>query len=137
MSHCIFCDIMHDKLQRHLIYEDDNHIAILDKYPIDLGHSLVIPKKPYEKLTDMNSTEIAELFIRIPKIVHGILKATNADAFTIVQNNGKSAKQIVPHVHVHIIPRYANKGTVWTKRGIPTDLELKELSKKIKTNFVS
>ena len=69
MSHCIFCDIVRGKLQHHLIYEDDNHIAILDKYPIDLGHSLVIPKKPYEKLTDMNSTEIAELFIKIPKII--------------------------------------------------------------------
>ena len=126
MSHCIFCDIMHDKLQRHLIYEDDNHIAILDKYPIDLGHSLVIPKKPYEKLTDMNSTEIAELFIKIPKIVNGIL-----DAFTIAQNNGKSAKQIVPHVHVHIIPRYSSRGVEWTKRKIVNDIELDKLAKKI------
>ncbi len=132
MSHCIFCDIMHDKLHSHLIYEDNNHIAILDKYPIDLGHSLVIPKKPYEKLTDMNSNEIAELFIKIPKIVNAILKATNADAFTIAQNNGKSAKQIVPHVHVHIIPRYSSKGVEWTKRKIVKDIELDELAKKIR-----
>ena len=132
MSHCIFCDIMHDKLQHHLIYEDDNHIAILDKYPIDLGHSLVIPKKPYEKLTDMDSNEIAELFIKIPKIVNAILKATSADAFTIAQNNGKSAKQIVPHVHVHIIPRYSSKGVEWTKRKIVKDIELDELAKKIR-----
>ena len=133
MSHCIFCDIMHDKLQRHLIYEDDNHIAILDKYPIDLGHSLVIPKKPYEKLTDMNSNEIAELFIKIPKIVNGILKATNADAFTIVQNNGKSAKQIVPHVHVHIIPRYNTTETLWTQRKLMKDIELDNLVQKIRS----
>ena len=132
MSHCIFCDIMRNKLQHHLIYEDNNHIAILDKYPIDLGHSLVIPKKPYEKLTDMNSNEISELFIKIPKIVNGILKATNADAFTIAQNNGKSAKQIVPHVHVHIIPRYSSKGVEWTKRKIVKDIELDELAKKIR-----
>ena len=132
MSHCIFCDIMHDKLEHYSIYEDDNHIAILDKYPVDLGHSLVIPKKPYEKLTDMNSNEIAELFIKIPKIVNGILKATNADAFTIVQNNGKSAKQIVPHVHVHIIPRYSSRSVEWTKRKIVDDVELNELAKKIR-----
>tara|TARA_B100001013_G_scaffold266869_1_gene168639 strand:- start:91 stop:474 length:384 start_codon:yes stop_codon:yes gene_type:complete len=123
---------MHDKLEHHSIYEDDNHIAILDKYPVDLGHSLVIPKKPYEKLTDMNSTEIAELFIKIPKIVNGIVKATNADAFTIVQNNGKSAKQIVPHVHVHIIPRYSSRSVEWTKRKIVNDKELNELAKKIR-----
>ena len=128
----IFTDIIEGKRPGFIIFEDDNHIAILDKYPIDLGHSLVIPKKPYEKLTDMNSNEIAELFIKIPKIVNAILKATNADAFTIAQNNGKSAKQIVPHVHVHIIPRYSSKGVEWTKRKIVKDIELDELAKKIR-----
>ena len=44
-----------------------------------------------------------------------ILKATGAVAFSIAQNNGKEAKQIIPHVHVHIIPRYADKATMWTK----------------------
>jgi len=120
------------KLSCHVIYQDDDCIAILDKYPIDNGHSLVITKKPYEKLTDMNSNEIAELFIKIPKIVNAILKATSADAFTIAQNNGKSAKQIVPHVHVHIIPRYSSKGVEWTKRKIVKDIELDELAKKIR-----
>tara|TARA_B100001167_G_scaffold186104_1_gene146988 strand:- start:90 stop:500 length:411 start_codon:yes stop_codon:yes gene_type:complete len=135
MSHCIFCDIVCGKLQHHLIYEDDNHIAILDKYPIDLGHSLLIPKKPHEKLTDMNSNEIAELFIKIPKIVSGIIKVTNADAFTIAQNNGKSARQIVPHVHVHIIPRYSSRGVEWTKRKIVNDIELNRLAKKIRNRI--
>jgi len=87
------------------IYLDCNIIAILDKYPIDKGHSLVITKKPYEKLTDMSNQEVAELFSKIPKIANAIIKATNADAFSIAQNNGKAAKQIIPHVHVHIIPR--------------------------------
>ena len=132
MSHCIFCDILHDKLQRHLIYEDDNHIAILDKYPIDLGHSLVIPKKPYEKLTDMSHEEVSELFAIIPKIANGIIKATNADAFSIAQNNGKAAKQIIAHVHVHIIPRYNSTGTLWTKRKILNDDELNKLAEKIR-----
>jgi len=38
----------------HMIYQDDDCIAILDKYPIDNGHSLIITKKPYEKIIDMN-----------------------------------------------------------------------------------
>ncbi|MFB5621070.1 MAG: HIT domain-containing protein, partial [Nitrosopumilus sp.] len=58
--------------------------------------------------------------------------ATNADAFSIGQNNGKAAKQIIPHVHIHIIPRYDSKGTVWTKRQISNDEELSELAKKIR-----
>ena len=131
----IFTDIIEGRRSGHIIYEDDKHISILDKYPIDVGHSLIITKQPYEKITDMSKEEVSELFSLVPSIANAILKATGAVAFSIAQNNGKEAKQIIPHVHVHIIPRYANKGTVWTKRGIPTDAELKNLSEKIKTCF--
>jgi len=72
----------------HMIYQDDDCIAILDKYPIDNGHSLIITKKPYEKITDMDVDEVAQLFSKIPKIANAIIKATNADAFSIAQNNG-------------------------------------------------
>ena len=131
----IFTDIIEGRIPGYVIYEDDKHVAILDKYPIDHGHSLVITRHPYEKITDMKKEEVSNLFSLIPMIANAILKATGAVAFSIAQNNGKEAKQIIPHVHVHIIPRYANKGTVWTKREIPSDSELKELSEKIKSNF--
>ena len=114
------------------IYHDSDIIAILDKYPIDKGHSLVITKKPYGKLTDMSNQEVAELFSKIPKIANAIIKATNADAFSIAQNNGRAAKQIIPHVHVHIIPRYNDTGTLWLKRKILKDNELDELAQKIR-----
>ena len=116
----------------HMIYQDDDCIAILDKYPIDNGHSLIITKKPYEKITDMDVDEVAKLFSKIPKIANAIIKATNADAFSIAQNNGKAAKQIIPHVHIHIIPRYNTTGTLWTKRKIMKDSELDILAQKIK-----
>ena len=128
----IFTDIINEKEVGHFIYSDEKHIAILDKYPIDFGHSLLIPKKQYEKITDMPENEISDLFSKIPKIVNGILKATNADAFSLAQNNGRAAKQIIPHVHVHIIPRYNSKETIWTKRNIPSNDELQNLAKKIR-----
>ena len=128
----IFTDIIERKLPGFIIFEDEKHVAILDKYPIDTGHSLVIPKKPYEKIIDMPKNEVAELFSLVPQIANAILKATGAVAFSIAQNNGKEAKQIIPHVHVHIIPRYADKATMWTKRNILADEELEELHQKIK-----
>ena len=131
----IFTDIIEGKKPGFIIFEDEKHVAILDKYPIDTGHSLVIPKKPYEKITDMPKDEVAELFSLVPQIVNAILKATGAVAFSIAQNNGKEAKQIVPHVHIHIIPRYADKATMWTKRQIPTDDELSNLKEKIQSSF--
>ena len=131
----IFTEIIEGKIPGFIIFEDEKHVAILDKYPIDTGHSLVIPKKPYEKITDMPKDEVAELFSLVPQIANAILKATGAVAFSIAQNNGKEAKQIVPHVHIHIIPRYADKATMWTKRQIPTYDELSNLKEKIQSSF--
>ena len=132
MSNCIFCDMLDGNLPCNMIYQDDDCIAILDKYPIDNGHSLIITKKPYEKITDMDVDEVAKLFSKIPKVANAIIKATNADAFSIAQNNGKAAKQIIPHVHIHIIPRYNTTGTLWMKRKIMKDSELDILAQKIK-----
>jgi histidine triad (HIT) family protein len=115
-----------------LLYEDKHHIAFLDKYPIDIGHSLVVPKEHHERITDMDPNSVGALFTVVPKIAKAILDATGADAFSLGQNNGRAAKQIIPHVHVHIIPRYNQTGTVWTKRAISNDGELASLAKKIK-----
>ena len=81
----------------------------------------------------MNTEEIMDLFSKIPKIINAIIKATNADGFSIAQNNGKAAKQIIPHVHVHIIPRYNSTGTLWTQRKLEEDNELNKLVKKIRS----
>ena len=115
-----------------MVYEDNDCLVILDKYPIDNGHSLIITKKHFEKITDMNTDDVSRLFSKIPKIANAIIKATNADAFSIAQNNGKAAKQIIPHVHIHIIPRYNMTGTLWTKRKIMKDSELAIMAQKIK-----
>lgn len=132
---CIFCEIIQRKKMGHFIYEDETHVAFLDKYPIDYGHSLVLPRSHFEKVTDMNSENVGDLFSKVPKIAKAIVETTNADAFSLAQNNGRAAKQIVPHVHIHIIPRFNDKGTVWTKREIGKEEELKILAEKIRRNI--
>ena len=132
---CLFCDILSGKRDGHLIYEDDLHVSFLDKYPIDIGHSLVVPREHHETITDMESNSVGQMFSIVPKIAKAILDATGADAFSLGQNNGRAAKQIVPHVHIHIIPRYNHKGTIWTKRSIEDDVELSKLAEKIKKSI--
>lgn len=130
---CIFCDILDGKISGHFLYEDDSHVSFLDKYPIDVGHSLIIPREHHERITDMNPEDVGKVFSLVPKLAKAILTATGADAFSLGQNNGRAAKQIIPHVHIHIIPRYNHKGTIWTKRQISNDDELSELAKKIRS----
>lgn len=132
---CIFCDIVAGKKGAHVIYEDETHMAILDKYPIQHGHSLVIPREHHEKIIDLSNEGVSLLFSKVPVVARAILKATGADGFNIGQNNGKAANQIIPHVHVHIIPRYENSGNPWKRRMIAKDEELNELSQKIR-NFI-
>jgi len=132
---CIFCDIISKTREGHFIYEDEHHVAFLDKYPIDKGHVLVVPKHHYEKIIDMPESKVGELFSQIPKIARAVMKTTGAVAFSLAQNNGRAAKQIIPHVHVHIIPRYAEMGAVWTKRTIPSSDELNALANQIKQNL--
>ena len=83
----------------------------------------------------MDANDVGNMFSKIPKIAKAILAGTGADAFSIAQNNGKAAKQIIPHVHVHIIPRFNNKGTIWTKREISNDAELEALAEKIRAHL--
>ena len=134
---CIFCNIVDKKQDAHIIFEDETHIAIMDKYPIHKGHSLVMPKLHHEKIIDMSNDEVGALFSRVPVIARGILVATGADGFNIGQNNGKSANQIIPHVHVHIIPRYQKMGNSWARRMITTNDDLDKLAKSIRNNILS
>ena len=134
---CLFCNIIRKKQDAYVIFEDDSHIAIMDKYPIQKGHSLVMPKIHREKIIDMSDAEVGKLFSMVPTLARGIMAATGADGFNIGQNNGRSANQIIPHVHVHIIPRYNKVGNLWTRRMITNDTDLDDLAKKIRTNMKS
>jgi histidine triad (HIT) family protein len=109
----------------------------MDKYPIQLGHVLVIPKKHHERITDMSTENVSELFARVPIVAKGVLLATGADGFNIGNNNGKAANQIIPHVHVHIIPRYHKPGNPWKSRMIVSDKELEDLAGIIKNSIKS
>ncbi|RNJ79228.1 MAG: HIT family protein [Nitrosopumilus sp. H8] len=130
---CIFCEIIRGTRKGHLLYSDDSHLAFLDRYPIDTGHTLIVPKRHYETITDMKEEDVGRIFALVPRIAGAVLAATGADAFSLGQNNGRAARQIVPHVHVHIIPRYSSKGAVWTKRSIPQDSELDGIAEKIRS----
>ena len=108
---CVFCKIVAGKLPSHRVYEDESHVAFLDINPFSAGHTLVCPRRHGETLWDMDEREIAEVFRVASKVSMGVVAATNADGFRIMQNNGEAANQAVAHIHVHVIPsRLEDKG---------------------------
>ena len=134
---CVFCDILSGKSKAAIIYENEEFICLMDKYPINIGHFLVISKHHYNNIFEMPLIKVNKLFslsIKIGKIAKNVL---NAQGVNIGQNNGKVANQIVPHVHVHVIPRYdqiSNKNN-WPSRKLITFKELCNICNSIKNNL--
>jgi histidine triad (HIT) family protein len=130
---CIFCRIIQKDVPNAIIYENEKFLAFMDKYPINLGHTLIVPKQHYSNLLDMPTEIVGEMYSLVPTLAKAITSVINSDGFNINQNNGKSANQIVPHVHVHIVPRYSAekiKGQ-WPTRKIAKMQDLQGLAKKI------
>lgn len=132
--YCIFCSIINGKNEGIIVYDNNYFLVLMDKYPISRGHTLVIPKTHYDNLLYMPQNEVGKLYSLVSIIAKAVVSAVSADGFNIGQNNGKSANQIIPHVHVHIIPRFKNDNSNgrWPTRYIAKEEELYDFSKKIK-----
>ena len=107
---CIFCKIAQKKIDAKIIDENENAIAFLDAFPLTVGHTLVITKKHYAKLQEVELDQMAYLFNLIHKILPPIEKGTGVQSTLIAIHNGKDAGQVIPHLHVHIVPRKAGDG---------------------------
>ena len=137
--YCIFCSIINGSSEGITVYDNDHFLVLMDKYPISHGHTLVIPKKHYDNLLIMPSDEVGKLYSLVSIIAKAVVSAVSADGFNVGQNNGKSANQIIPHVHVHIIPRFNNDNANgrWPTRYIAKEEELCDFSKRIKDQLDS
>ncbi|HZA42924.1 MAG TPA: HIT family protein [Nitrososphaeraceae archaeon] len=135
--YCVFCAIIRGQSPVAKVYEDDTFLAFMDKYPITSGHTLVLPKYHYGDLFQMTDTEVGNMYRVVHTIASAVFNATGAQGLNTGQNNGKAANQIVPHVHVHIIPRYEkdSRDGKWPSRKVTDYKELEELATKIKKNL--
>jgi histidine triad (HIT) family protein len=107
---CIFCKIINKEIDSKIIYEDNQNLAFLDIHPHAPGHTVVIPKKHTKTILELDASEIKDLFMTLKNTLEIIQKALNPDGFTIGINHGESAGQAIPHLHIHLIPRFKNDG---------------------------
>ncbi len=120
MSDTIFGKIIRGEIPCHRVYEDAHVLAFLDINPLSRGHTLVIPKEARAQVHELSDEASAAVGRALPRICRGVLKATGATAYNILQNNGADAHQVVMHVHFHVIPKHADGsglGLVWRPGG--------------------
>lgn len=110
MNNCIFCKIGKGEIPAHKVYEDKNALAFLDVKPHSKGHTVVIPKEHGETVFDFSDKQLQELMVAVRKTMSRIKEVLSPDGFNVGWNHNTAAGQVVPHLHVHIMPRYLGDG---------------------------
>ena len=131
MTECIFCQIINKQVHASFVYEDEKVTAFLSYRPINVAHTLVVPKKHYVNIYEMPEDEVAYLFKIVKRVANAVRDATCNDAMRIVQNNGRDAGQVVFHMHIHIIPMKEGNH-FWSKNELRTSDLLDKDAQKIR-----
>ena len=109
---CPFCNPEKD---RKIVLETATVFAFYDKFPVNKGHALIIPKRHCANYFDLSRTEQADCWKLLNKVKEMVQERYHPDGFNVGININEAAGQTVPHVHIHLIPRYT--GDVAEPRG--------------------
>lgn len=137
---CVFCRIISSKLPSKVVAQNKGATAILDAFPLALGHILVISRSHRGKVQHLADIEAQALFELTLKAVAAVEEATRTAATTIAIHNGRDAGQEIPHVHVHIIPRREGDGagpvhSMFHNRPVSSPEEMDLLCREISSRF--
>jgi histidine triad (HIT) family protein len=102
----IFAKIIRGEIPAHRVFEDADHLVIMDIFPQSRGHSLVIPKAPSRNLLDAAPDTLASSIRVVQSVANAAKQALEADGIRIMQFNEAAAGQTVFHLHFHVIPIY-------------------------------
>jgi histidine triad (HIT) family protein len=134
---CPFCKIASGKAEGSIIYEDDTILAFMDLIPARVGHALVIPREHYENIYEIPEEVLAKVAIAVKRVSVALKKTFGMEGVKIIQLNGRTAGQVVFHIHFHVIPIVSSSGVeighfgrVKTRRS-----ELDKTAQKIRENL--
>ena len=109
-SDCVFCSIVRGEADSATIFEDDSTLAFLNLRQSNEGHVLVVPKRHFEQIYDLEEEIASALAKTVRKVARAVRRVYEPEGLSIWQSNGAAAFQEVPHVHWHLLPRYTNDG---------------------------
>ena len=105
---CFFCRELREKKQEKnlILYEGQHVFALMNKYPYNNGHLMIVPKRHRLNLEDLNSDELRELFELLKASTRVLKTVLRPDGFNVGMNIGKVGGAGEDHVHLHIVPRW-------------------------------
>ena len=136
---CIFCKIIAGEIPAVTVLDEELVLAFMDINPSSPGHMLVTPKKHAENIFEISESDLAAVIRGVKRCATAVKEALKAEGVTVLQLNGKASGQVVPHLHVHIMPRWANDGikvSSWEMK--PGDMEeIKGIAQRVKEHLPS
>lgn len=110
VTSCVFCDAVNESLEDAdslLVAKGELTISVLNLYPYNNGHVMVIPKRHLSDFSELTTAEHAEIMLYLDKCVKALKIAACPEGFNIGANIGKAAGAgIDSHLHFHIVPRW-------------------------------
>ncbi len=131
---CLFCSIAQGHIPAEKVYEDEHAVGFLDIYPRTPGHTIIVPRHHSATLESLPEAEVAPLFLAVQKMARTLVSALGAEGLTIGINQGEVSGQTVPHLHVHLMPRFKGDGggSVQSAVHTPQEETLPEIARRIK-----
>ena len=134
---CIFCKIAKGEIPAIKVLDEELVLAFMDINPASRGHMLVVPKRHAENIFEISEGDLAAVTSAVRRCAYAAREALGAEGITVLQLNGKASDQLVPHLHVHIMPRWENDGLTlsnWEMK--PGDMdELKDIAEKVQEHL--
>jgi len=106
MNNCLFCKLVDKEIPALIVYEDKKTIAFMELTPSAPGHIMVILKKHGNNILEYSQADLGKLMASVQIVAKKIEKALRPDSITIGINHKE--RHGVPHLHVHLIPRWEN-----------------------------
>jgi histidine triad (HIT) family protein len=118
MSDSVFTRIIRREIPAVIVYEDAQVFAFMDAGQVNPGHVLVATKRQVETVMELEEAEAAHLFAIATRVAKAVQAAFAPEGMTLLQTNKPAGWQTVPHVHIHVLPRYAGDGAelVWPRK---------------------
>ena len=129
---CVFCDIVAGKIPSYKIFENEKTYAFLDIACDAYGHTLVIPKKHFENILDIEKESLSDVMETVQKVSKHYVEDCGFTGVNLINCTGKDAEQSVFHLHFHIIPRKENDNMKVYPDLIKKDLNLADIEEKLK-----
>lgn len=116
MPDCVFCSIVAGDAPAEIVDSDPRTVAFMDINPATDGHVLVVPREHVENLWDATPDHLRDVATTAHRVALRITETLRPDGVNLLQATGAAAFQTVFHLHVHVVPRYADDGIVlpWT-----------------------